>query len=185
MAAANPLTGERVTLSSIREADIETIISWENDHEFMRMTRSDPAYPRPEVTQRAWWNERLTERGEYNFAIRIRDSGRLIGTFSINNIEWPQLVAWFAIGIGEQDARGQGYGTEALALGVAFGFNDLNLHRLQLTVFSYNERAIRLYKRFGFTHEGTFREFLQRDGQRHDMLLFGLLAHEWRSREQV
>jgi RimJ/RimL family protein N-acetyltransferase len=64
MAAANALTGERITLSSIRDADIDTIISWESDHEFMRMMRSDPAYPRPEMTQRAWWSERLKRQDE-------------------------------------------------------------------------------------------------------------------------
>jgi RimJ/RimL family protein N-acetyltransferase len=185
MAALNQLTGERVKLTSIREADIDTIIGWESDHAFMRMMRSDPAYPRPEVAQRAWWSERLKQRDEYHFAIRLRERCRLIGTFNINGIEWQHLVAWFSIGIGDRESRGQGYGAEALALGIAFAFNDLNLHRLQLTVFSYNERAIRLYKRLGFTHEGTFREFLQRDGQRHDMLLFGLLAHEWQSREPL
>jgi RimJ/RimL family protein N-acetyltransferase len=185
MAALNQLTGERVKLTSIREADIDTIIGWESDHEFMRMMRSDPAYPRPEVAQRAWWSERLKQQDEYHFAIRLTERCRLIGTFNVNGIEWQHLVAWFSIGIGDRESRGQGYGAEALALGIAFAFNDLNLHRLQLTVFSYNERAIRLYKRLGFTHEGTFREFLQRDGQRHDMLLFGLLAHEWRSREPL
>lgn len=59
---------------------------------------------------------------------------------------------------------------------------ELNLYRLQRTVFSYNERAIRLYERCGFQREGAYRELLQRDGERYDMLLYGLLAHEWRQR---
>jgi RimJ/RimL family protein N-acetyltransferase len=176
----NLLTGERVKLTSIREADIDSIIVWDDDAEFLRMQHSGPAYPRPEIAQREWWSGRLKQQDEYHFAIRLKESEQLIGTFHITEIEWPHLVAWFSIGIGERDARGKGYGAEALTLGTAFAFDDLNLHRLQLSVFSYNERAIRLYQRLGFTHEGTFREFLQRDGQRHDMLLFGLLAHEWR-----
>jgi RimJ/RimL family protein N-acetyltransferase len=53
------------------------------------------------------------------------------------------------------------------------------MHRLNLTVFSYNTRAIRLYERLGFVKEGVQREFLQRDGQRHDMIFYGLLASEW------
>lgn len=52
--------------------------------------------------------------------------------------------------------------------------------RLLLTaVFAYNEPAIALYENLGFRHEGTFREFLQRDGVRHDMHLYGLLRPEW------
>jgi len=57
--------------------------------------------------------------------------------------------------------------------------DELNLHRLCLTVFSYNEAAIALYRQLGFRHEGTYREHLQRDGQRHDMHLYGILRREW------
>jgi RimJ/RimL family protein N-acetyltransferase len=176
------LTGERVRLASIREADIDAIIAWDDDPEFLRMLHSGPAYPRPEAAQREWWAERLKKKDEYHFAIRLLDNDRPIGTFHIEDIEWPHRVAWFSIGIGDRSARGKGYGREALALGIAFAFDDLNLHRLSLSVFAYNEPAVRLYQRLGFTHEGTFREYLQRDGQRHDMLLFGLLAYEWRRR---
>ncbi len=53
------------------------------------------------------------------------------------------------------------------------------LRRVQLTVFSYNERAIALYEKLGFRREGAFREFLQRDGKQYDMYLYGLLRREW------
>jgi len=174
-----------VRLTSIRDDDLDEIISWDNDPEFMRNLHSGPAYPRPEMAQREWWNERLKKRGDYHFAIRLIEDDRLIGTFHIEEIEWPHRVGWFSIGLGGESARGNGYGTEALALGLMFAFNDLNLHRLSLGVFSYNEPAIRLYKRLGFVYEGAQRECLQRDGVWHDMLMFGLLSHEWRSREQM
>lgn len=56
---------------------------------------------------------------------------------------------------------------------------ELNLHRVCLTVFSYNQAARTLYERLGFQHEGLYREQTMRDGQRHDMLLYGLLRREW------
>ena len=58
-----------------------------------------------------------------------------------------------------------------MRLALRFAFHELNLHRLQLTVFGYNEAAIRLYERLGFTREGHVpRIHLLRDGQRYDML---------------
>lgn len=57
---------------------------------------------------------------------------------------------------------------------------ELNLHKLQLTVFSYNTRAVSIYESLGFKREGSFREFLERDGRRHDMYLYGLLKREWK-----
>ncbi len=66
-----------------------------------------------------------------------------------------------------------------MELALRFAFNELNLYRVQLTVFSYNERAINLYEKLGFQREGVFREHIQRDGRRHDMILYGLLRQEW------
>jgi RimJ/RimL family protein N-acetyltransferase len=60
-----------------------------------------------------------------------------------------------------------------------FAFGELNLRRVQLTVFSYNAAAIRLYEKLGFRREGAFREFVQRDGQLYDLYLYGLLRREW------
>ncbi|WP_153064432.1 GNAT family N-acetyltransferase, partial [Bacillus thuringiensis] len=51
-------------------------------------------------------------------------------------------------------------------------FLELNLHRLSLRVFSFNERAIKLYKSLGFQHEGTCKEAIFRNGTWHDIELF-------------
>ena len=84
-----------------------------------------------------------------------------------------------SIAIGEAKCRGKGYGYEVMQLVLRFAFDELNLHRIQLTVFSYNERAIALYEKLGFHREGVYREHLQRDGRRYDMYLYGLLRSEW------
>jgi RimJ/RimL family protein N-acetyltransferase len=41
-----------------------------------------------------------------------------------------------------------------------------------------------LLEKLGFRREGVFRDFLERDGERHDMLLYGLLRPEWRARQR-
>jgi RimJ/RimL family protein N-acetyltransferase len=96
-----------------------------------------------------------------------------------NGWKRPHGVAWLGIGIGEPDNRGSGFGHEAISLMLRFAFWEINLYRVQLTVFAYNTPAITTYERLGFVREGIFREFLQRDGQRHDMVLYGLLRREW------
>ena len=72
-----------------------------------------------------------------------------------------------------------------MRLALKFAFDELNLHRVQLTVFAYNDRAIALYEKLGFQREGTFREFLHRDGARYDMYLYGLLRREWEARQTL
>jgi RimJ/RimL family protein N-acetyltransferase len=67
-----------------------------------------------------------------------------------------------------------------MELMIQYAFREINLHRLQLTVFSYNKRAIKLYEKLGFTKEGIYREFLEQDLKRHDMYLYGLLRPDWK-----
>jgi RimJ/RimL family protein N-acetyltransferase len=113
--------------------------------------------------------------------VRPLDENTLLGFVEIDGILWPHQVGWLSIAIGDPAHWGRGFGTEAMQLLLTFAFDELNLHRVQLTVFSYNERAIALYEKIGFQREGTFREFLRRDGLRHDMHLYGLLRREWRT----
>jgi RimJ/RimL family protein N-acetyltransferase len=123
------------------------------------------------------------ENGFY-FAIRTFDEkdDALIGLVELDGILWPHGVCGISIAIGERINWGQGYGREAGELALAFAFDELNLHRVTATIFSYNERSIALFEKLGFRREGAFREFLERDGERHDMLLYGLLRPEWEAR---
>ena len=56
-----------------------------------------------------------------------------------------------------------------------FGFDDLNLHRIYLSVFKNNERAISAYRKCGFAEEGVMREAAFIDGQWLDVALMGLI----------
>jgi L-phenylalanine/L-methionine N-acetyltransferase len=63
------------------------------------------------------------------------------------------------------DWQGKGVGTALMQAGVDLADKWLNLFRLELEVYTDNEAAIRLYKKFGFTIEGTLVRFAYRDGQ--------------------
>jgi hypothetical protein len=61
-------------------------------------------------------------------------------------------------------------------------FGTLGLHRVALTVFEFNERAIRAYRRCGFVVEGRSRESIWRDGRWWDELAMSVLSTEWHER---
>ena len=60
-----------------------------------------------------------------------------------------------------------------------YGFTEVNLKRVTLTVFEYNPRAIRSYEKAGFRHEGRMRGALNKEGKRWDILVMGILREEW------
>jgi putative acetyltransferase len=63
------------------------------------------------------------------------------------------------------DYQGRGVGTALLSGLIELAERWLGLIRLELTVYTDNERAIALYKRLGFVVEGTLRKYGMRDGQ--------------------
>src|SRR5262245_30817232 len=174
--------GDRIRLTSPIAGDARTLSEWYQDSQFSRHLDAIPAYPKGESEVNRWLDDvsgaSAGAKNDYLFVIRPLDSSLTMGFVHLGDILWSHGVGWLAIGLGSE-FQGQGYGYEAMNLTLQFAFNEINLHRVQLTVFSYNIAAIRLYEKLGFQREGVFREFMQRDGQRYDMYLYGLLSSEW------
>jgi RimJ/RimL family protein N-acetyltransferase len=172
--------GQLIRLTAMRNDDLSIMTRWYESSEFARLFDYRPAFPRNERRLQGWVNDSDRDRdSNYTFGIRTLYSDDLIGVVELDGIVWSHRVGWLGIAIGDPTHRRRGYGREAIEMTLRFAFTELNLHRVQLTVFSYNMPAIRLYQSLGFTHEGTQREALHRDGAHYDMLMFGLLAREW------
>jgi RimJ/RimL family protein N-acetyltransferase len=176
---SNLFAAEHVRLTAFEPGDIPALARWYRDADFLRHWDAETAFPKTEKQLAEYVDGQQKSETAFVFAIRPVDREDLIGYCELDSIIWSQQVGWLAIGFGDPAQRGKGYGAEAMRLLLRFGFGELNLRRIQLTVFSYNESALRLYEKLGFYREGTFREFLQRDGQFYDMLLYGLLRREW------
>jgi RimJ/RimL family protein N-acetyltransferase len=176
------LRGERVRLTAVNpETDAEASARWTRDTEYWRLNTTDPASP---------WTARsvkeFMERGQqeerdddYSFSIRLLEDDRLIGWIGLDGVDWPNGDAWVGIGIGERDCWGKGYGTDAMRVLLRYAFMELSLHRVSLSVYEYNPRAIRSYEKAGFVHEGRLRQAIQREGRRWDLLYMGILRGEW------
>jgi len=175
----NVLKGENIKLTSIRKEDIPLMEEWYNDVEFLRYYDMVPAMPRSGVQIEKMVDEHYNSTDKCMFAVRINEADKIIGVTGFNDIIWSNGTAMFYIGIGDKFYTSKGIGKEVMALMLDFGFNELNFHRIHLSVISYNERAIKLYESFGFIREGTYREFIKRDGKRYDLHLYGLLRTEW------
>ena len=175
----NLLVGKKVNLTSINEEDMPEIQKWHNDVSFMRNYDIVSATPKNIEDVLETINDIRKCNTAYIFAVKILDSQKIIGVTGFESISWNNGTALIYIGLGESENRGLGYGKEALKLTIDFGFEELNFHRIYLTVLEYNEPAIKLYEKLGFKREGVYREFIHRDGRRYDMYLYGLLRPEW------
>lgn len=182
MAVSELFKGNKVKLAAIREEDYELLSKWYGDGYALRFFEMEPAYPRNSDSVKRWVQEQVSSGKQYSFAIRTVEDDILVGYIDLNSIVWSNGVATLSIGIGDKNSRGKGYASEAVNLILKFAFHELNLHRVQLCVISYNEPAIALYEKCGFKKEGTQREVVFRDGVRYDLHNYGILKHEWESK---
>jgi RimJ/RimL family protein N-acetyltransferase len=185
MSALSPpdlFVGKRVRLSAPSEEDRHAFARWSTDPEYLRQLDTDPA--RPRAAEYFSLPRREDAGRAFEFRIRTLADDRLIGFAALFNLEWSNQSGMLAIGIGEPDFRGKGYGSDALRLVLGYAFRELNLHRVGLIVISYNARAIRAYEKAGFVREGVRRESVFREGKRYDEIFMGILRTEWEQRNQ-
>ena len=167
------------------EKDPEIESKWTHDSEFMRLMDTNPARPMSAAMIKKQY-EKLEKQIEenknlYHFMIRLKADERLIGKAAIQWIEWTNGNAFLRLGIGSTEDRRKGYGTQVLQMLLRFAFAELNLFRVSASVPEYNEGAIALLHKLGFTQEVCRRSALERDGRRWDLYVFGLLRGEWQA----
>ncbi len=123
--------------------------------------------------------KRMNDHEHVLLTICHKKSGELIGNISIE-LNWVNRRGMLGIIIGEKDFQNKGYGKEAIRLMLNYAFYELNLHKIVLEVYDYNERAVNLYKKLGFKIEGHFRKHSFKNGKYVDLLYMGILEKEWK-----
>ena len=165
-----------VEITSLRPEDSPALFRWINDRGLVAL--SAPFRPVSQAEHDAWFEQIRRQQDVRIFA--IREEGRFVGSCQLHSIHPVHRSAELQIRIGAEDARGRGVGREALRHLLAYGFDELDLHRIYLHVFATNERAIRLYEGAGFRREGLLREAAWIEDAWVDVLLMALLRNERR-----
>lgn len=173
------LRGEHVYLRPAERDDVPLFLEWLADADVGEGLATRAPWSR--VAEEAWFDELQRSQGQttWHFVICLRATDQPIGFCALHDIDHVNGTTELGIGIGETAEWGKGYGTETVRILLDFAFGELRLHRVVLHVFDFNERAIHVYERVGFQHEGTRRQAHYRHHRHHDMHVMGILAADW------
>ena len=78
-------------------------------------------------------------------------------------------------------AWGQGYATEAAAALCDYAFRVLGVHRIQARHFLHNPASWRVMQKLGMQREGVLRGAVRKEGRFEDLVLYAVLAEDWRA----
>lgn len=174
------IIGKNLILRPITLDDTDLIVKWRNN---------------PSVVQNFIFREKFTKEMHENWMRTKVESGQVvqyiveerktkkpIGSVYFRDINEAYDSAEFGIFIGEDDARGKGYGKEMTSLFVSFGFENLGLHRIQLRLVKGNAAAARTYSSVGFQKEGEFRDLVKLNDEYRTVIFMSILSSDINSK---
>ncbi len=165
----------RLTLRPFVAADAERVQLLLSDRRISDGTLRIP-YPYPDGAAAAWiaTHDALWASGKMaTWAITQRDGGVLVGALSLHITAAHRRAEagyWVA-----PEVWGQGVATEALRAAVAFGFDTLDLYRIEAHHYVENPSSGRVMAKVGMKHEGRLRGPVFREGVPRDLDLLAIV----------
>lgn len=171
-----PLSGERVVLRPLEKEHLARCVKWFNDPDVtFFLGREEPLTI---AEEERWFAEYRSKVDEEIYAIEV--DGNHIGNVGLHGIDRANRKASLGIVIGEKEFWSKGLGSDAMHTVLRYAFERLRLHKVNLDVIDYNDRAIRVYERFGFVQEGVRRDELWKRGRFVNLVRMSLLEGEFR-----
>ena len=174
------IRGERVSLGPFTADQVDAFYRWHNDYGTLRTFEYLPK-PLTLASARHLYEELVAQSDCDLFAVYENAGWRLIGLAGLMHIDATNGTAELGIMIGEPDARGKGYGTEATTLVLDHAFLALGLGNVMLTVYEYNVAGIKAYEKVGFQTIGTRRKSKMMGGKLWDTIYMEALADAFES----
>ncbi len=172
------IAGERVALGPLRRDLLPLYNAWINNLETTQYL-SEAGSVLTLDEEIAWYDSVVKNPSTRSLTIYQLPSYRPIGVVNLHQINHRHHKANMGIMIGEPDARGKGFGTEAVELILDYGFNALDLHSIWLTTYAFNHAGQGAYRKAGFREVGRRRECRYHAGRFWDEIHMDILASEF------
>ena len=176
---APEIVTERLKLSRLRESDAVALFGYRSDPEVCRYQSFEPGTldDAKQFIREQEGTIFSTPGTWFQFAIRIRETGQLVGDLGVHFLEDDSRQAEIGVTV---DPRHQmsGIGTEAVLCVLGQLLGPLGKHRVFASVDPRNEACIALLRRVGMRQEAHFRESLWFKGEWVDDVVFGILGSE-------
>ena len=183
------LTGKRITMRPLRDEDFEEwqevrlaneewLLKWEP---LRPVAAPDPIRDRAAFQVRCDARRRDRQAGT-GFSFGVFVGGRFAGEMNLSSIHrGAHQSAYVGYWIDHRHA-GQGYTPEALVALMKFAFEELDLHRVQISIIPRNSASRRVVEKLGIRAEGIAERYLQINGVWEDHIRYAVTSEEWTTR---
>ena len=175
---------DRLFLRGVSKNDIQgNYFHWFDDQEVCKYN-SHGLFPNTVAAMESFLDSLATSQSAVVWAMIEKKSKTHIGNISLQEINWINRTAEFAIIIGEKQFWGKGIAVEASKILLFHGFQKLDLHRIYCGTAENNEGMKKLALKIGMSEEGRRRKALFLNGQYQDLIEYGILREEFLAKNE-
>ncbi|RAL24146.1 GNAT family N-acetyltransferase [Thermoflavimicrobium daqui] len=145
------LEGKKIYLHQVSIEDTDLYFQFLFDPEVRKLTGIPNTFTREQVRQ--YIRSKTKDTTSLLLLIAQKGSNTVIGDIALHNIDTVNRSANIRVFISDEQNQEKGYEYEVLNLVLEYGFGILKLHRMELNVFSYNEKVLHVFKKIGFQKE--------------------------------
>jgi len=176
---------ERLILRRFEYSDIDSMLrNWIADEQ-TQWDYGEPCYSTPEAVRELFDKKYIVSysgNDYYRWAVIEKESGECIGQIAYFLLDTKNRHGEIEYVIGPA-FRGKGYATEMTRAVIAFGFEKINLHRIEIDCRTANEASRRVIEKCGLTYEGVFRDFFWRKDHFEGRRVFSILKQDYKTNQ--
>lgn len=175
----------RLILREFAADDWPAILAYQSDPLYLRYYESTDrtAADVQAFVARQIDHQHRRPRYQYQLVVTLKSTGELIGNCGIRKPAANAMEAELGYELSPKH-WGNGYATEAAGRVLAFGFEELGVHRVSSWTVADNSGSMHVLDKLGFRLEGRLREKEFYKGRWWDSMLFAILEDEWRTRQR-
>lgn len=170
--------GKKIKLRAYQSNEIHKVFELITEEGLLDTLFPTTIFPLSYEAQKSFIDKNLVNSSElFNFAIESLETNEYIGGCGISKLDRKNSVATIGIWIGKK-YHGKGLGSDTLRVLCKFIFEEMNIHKIKLDYFEFNEAGKKCYAAVGFKEEGVNRKELFRYGKYHNTVNMGLFKDE-------
>jgi len=175
------MVGERVYLRPYEKKDADELVRWDMREPDTFHTLGRGAQSPSAISREILAPQKDALPDNVLFMVCLRENDTVLGHVELDDIDYVNRNAETGSWLARADYRGGGYGSEAKQLLLAYAFDRLRLHMVHSWVLFHNTRSAAALRKQGYREAGRANWLFAHDGKLGNMVLFDLLADEWRA----
>jgi RimJ/RimL family protein N-acetyltransferase len=172
------IEGENVQILPVNMEHLNLYQKWENSPKVRLYARNILPLTADDLKKRLE-SSKESVKSVIWFEIHHKAENKPIGSCEVSEINWYNHSACLGVLLGETDMWGKNICTEVINLLSEYAFNELNMRKLSVYIFSPNIGSWRCAEKCGYTREAVMKEDYYIDGKHEDTFIYSLFKKDW------